>query len=54
VSFLKSSGAALVFVAYASQLFLMASALGVGFLILSRSRSATAERGAPQSEEQAG
>ena len=35
---LKSSGAAMVFVAYASQLLLMASSLGVGFWILARSK----------------
>lgn len=37
---LKSSGAALVFVAYASQLLIMASSLGIGFWILARTKPA--------------
>ncbi|MES1173847.1 MAG: lysylphosphatidylglycerol synthase transmembrane domain-containing protein [Myxococcales bacterium] len=51
---LKSSGAAMVFVAYASQLFLMASALGIGFWILARSKPALAAPSPPASELEAG
>ncbi|MET0793757.1 MAG: lysylphosphatidylglycerol synthase transmembrane domain-containing protein [Polyangiaceae bacterium] len=35
---LKTSGAAMVFVAYASQLLIMASSLGIGFWILARTK----------------
>jgi glycosyltransferase 2 family protein len=43
---LKSSGAAMVFVAYASQLVLMAASLALGFWILARTKPAVAEGGA--------
>jgi hypothetical protein len=51
---LKSSGAAMVFVAYASQLLIMASALGIGFWILARSKPVVADPAPPATELEAG